>query len=164
MYHKVETLGGVSAAAYWSGLPGHQGLHACMHKHTLTICKKTGTPGLCSCKACADTWQPCTDDADNHLPHSTTSLSPPSPFSPHPHTRTHACTHTHLLDHDTGEVAVLEGGVGRVLGGQLLGQLQIELVQFVHLLQRQLHLAGPVGGDKPAGEEGDGKRDEEEER
>ena len=92
------------------------------------------------------------------------SLHPHLSHPTHTHTRMHARTHTHLLDHDTGEVAVLEGGVGRVLGGQLLGQLQVELVQFVHFLQRQLHLAGPVGGDKPAGEEGDGKRDEEEER
>ena len=69
----------------------------------------------------------------------------------------------YLFDHDTGEVAVLERGVGRVLGCQARGQLQIQFVEFVHLLQSQFCLAGPVSGDKPGvgWGEGDGMRERE---
>ena len=43
--------------------------------------------------------------------------------------------HTHLFDHDAAEVTVLEGGEGRVLLSQNMGQLHIHLVQLIHLLQ-----------------------------
>ena len=54
----------------------------------------------------------------------------------------------YLLDHNAGEVAVLKGSVDRVPSSQICSQLHVEFVEFVHLLQCQLHLASPVCGHK----------------
>lgn len=57
----------------------------------------------------------------------------------------------HLFDHDAGEVAMLEWSVDGVLCGQIGCQFQVEFVELVDFLQRQLHLASPVSWHKPGG-------------
>ncbi len=55
----------------------------------------------------------------------------------------------HLFDHDAAEVAMLKGAERRVLLGQDVGELNVELIQLRDLLQSEVCLAGPVSGDIP---------------